>query len=88
MFNYPYATREPHGVDSSGVNDCLREASGGEFTAKDFRNWHGSAAALGGDEKAARGKTLANRLVSQVAQVAQRLGNTATVCRTSYSTGR
>jgi DNA topoisomerase-1 len=87
LFKYLDADGEAHSVDSSDVNDYLREASGGDFTAKDFRTWHGSAAALGlfkalgEEEKAAITKTLANRLVSEVAQL---LGNTAAVCRKSY----
>lgn len=87
LFKYLDDDGEAHSVDSSDVNDYLREASGGEFTAKDFRTWHGSAAALGlfealgDDEKAAISKTLANRLIGEVAQL---LGNTAAVCRKSY----
>lgn len=87
LFQYLDADGQAHGVNSSDVNDYLREASGGEFTAKDFRTWHGSAAALalfkalGDDEKTAITKTLANRLIAEVAQL---LGNTAAVCRKSY----
>ena len=87
LFKYLDADGQAHSVNSSDVNDYLREASGGDFTAKDFRTWHGSAAALAlfkalaDDEKSAITKTLANRLVSEVAQL---LGNTAAVCRKSY----
>ena len=87
LFKYMDADGEPHGVGSSDVNDYLREASGGEFTAKDFRTWHGSAAALAlfraldATEQAAVSKTLANRLIGEVAQL---LGNTVAVCRKSY----
>ena len=87
LFQYLDADGQAHGVNSSDVNDYLREASGGEFTAKDFRTWHGSAAALalfkalGDEERAAITKTLANRLIAEVAQL---LGNTVAVCRKSY----
>ena len=87
LFQYLDANGEAHGVNSSDVNDYLRDASGGEFTAKDFRTWHGSAAALalfkalGDDEKTDITKTLANRLIAEVAQL---LGNTVAVCRKSY----
>ena len=87
LFQYLDADGQAHSVNSSDVNDYLREASGGEFTAKDFRTWHGSAAALalfkalGDDEKTAITKTLANRLIAEVAQL---LGNTVAVCRKSY----
>jgi len=87
LFKYLDADGQAHSVNSSDVNDYLRDASSGDFTAKDFRTWHGSAAALGlfkalgDDERAAITKTVANRLVTEVAQL---LGNTAAVCRKSY----
>lgn len=87
LFKYLDGDGQAHSVGSSDVNDYLHNASGGEFTAKDFRTWHGSAAALGlfkaldKAEKAAITKTLANRLIAEVAQLS---GNTAAVCRKSY----
>lgn len=87
LFQYLDADGQPHGVGSTDVNDYLRDASGGDFTAKDFRTWHGSAAALAlfnalsDDDKVAITKTLANRLITEVAQ---QLGNTPAVCRKSY----
>jgi DNA topoisomerase-1 len=87
LFQFLGADGEAHGVNSSDVNDYLRQASGGDFTAKDFRTWHGSATALalfkglGDAEKAATTTSLANRLIDEVAQL---LGNTAAVCRKSY----
>ncbi|MBC7547861.1 MAG: DNA topoisomerase IB, partial [Polaromonas sp.] len=87
LFQYLTSDGEAHGVTSSDVNDYLRNACGGDFTAKDFRTWHGSAAALAlfeglqNDERTDISKTLANRLIGEVAQL---LGNTAAVCRKSY----
>jgi DNA topoisomerase I len=73
-------------VGSSDVNDYLREAAGGEFTAKDYRTWFGSLYALEqlcGEPPASQ--TAAKRKVLGVMRhVAERLGNTATVCRKSY----
>src|SRR4030095_2396306 len=44
---FQYADDEGvHTVDSSDVNDYIRAAAGGEFTAKDFRAWAGSVHAL------------------------------------------
>ena len=77
-------------VRSDDINAYVREASGGEFSAKDFRTWNGTvlaAVALAAyarerdvETKAARarGKNLA------VKQVARFLGNTPAVCRASY----
>ena len=87
LFQYLDTNGEAHGVNSSDVNDYLRDASGGEFTAKDFRTWHGSATALAlfsalkRDEQIAITEPLANRLITEVARL---LGNTPAVCRKSY----
>lgn len=87
LFQYIDAAGEQRALGSSDVNDYLREASGGEFTAKDFRTWHGSVLALqlwrALDPAEASAPTLAGakRLLSEVAA---RLGNTVAVCRKAY----
>ena len=87
LFQYLDAAGESHALGSSDVNDYLRGASGGEFTAKDFRTWHGSVLALQLwrelDPAEAQKPTLAGakRLLSEVAA---RLGNTVAVCRKAY----
>ncbi|PZF83967.1 DNA topoisomerase IB [Micromonospora deserti] len=74
-------------VRSDEVNDYLRDASGGEMTAKDFRTWH--ATVLAATELATvgsqRSATARKRTVAAVMrEVAELLGNTPTVARTSY----
>ena len=85
LFQYEDSQGVAHGVDSGDVNDYLREASGGDFTAKDFRTWHGSVLALslwhGRDEPAPMSRRDATALL---AIVAGRLGNTVAVCRKAY----
>lgn len=87
LFKYLGDAGELHSVGSAEVNDYLRAASGGDFTAKDFRTWHGSATALALfmqlDEAAQKTITapVANRLIAEVAHL---LGNTVAVCRKSY----
>jgi DNA topoisomerase-1 len=87
LFKYLDDAGQLHSVGSAEVNDYLRAASGGDFTAKDFRTWHASATALALftqlDESAQQAITaaVANRLIAQVAQL---LGNTVAVCRKSY----
>ncbi len=86
LFQYLDADGAVHSLGSSDVNDYLREASGGDFTAKDFRTWHGSALALQLWRKAHKKeekpcKSLAKRLLTDVAQS---LGNTISVCRKAY----
>jgi DNA topoisomerase-1 len=86
LFKYMDKDGAVHSIGSSDVNDYLREASGGEFTAKDFRTWHGSVLAFQFWRKAHKkeekpGKSLAKRLLTDVAQS---LGNTVSVCRKAY----
>jgi DNA topoisomerase I len=74
-------------IGSSDVNDYLRDISGQDFTAKDFRTWAGTALAAQAlrefedfDSKAA-----ARRNVTRaIERVAKRLGNTKAVCRKCY----
>jgi DNA topoisomerase-1 len=78
---------ERRSVDSGDVNDYLRQITGENFTAKDFRTWHGTvraAAALyeiGPAESATEQKRNVNRAIEAAAE---RLGNTPAICRKSY----
>ena len=87
LFQYLDDASEAHSIGSMDVNDYLRLASGGDFTAKDFRTWHGSVHTLqlwhllAASEQASQTAETANRLL---AEVARRLGNTVAVCRKSY----
>jgi DNA topoisomerase I len=75
-------------VRSDDVNDYLKEIVGKEFSAKDFRTWHGTvraAVALAVAAPASRSRTAAKRAMSwAVKDVAESLGNTPAVCRASY----
>jgi DNA topoisomerase IB len=74
-------------VRSSDVNDFVRELSGGQFSAKDFRTWAGTvlAAVALAVAAEARSKTARQRSISRAFQeVAHYLGNTPAVCRKSY----
>lgn len=74
---------------SDHVNDYLRTLCGEDFTAKDFRTWHASVCAMelalaarcADQDQAQLGTAAINDIVKQVAQ---RLGNTSTVCRKFY----
>jgi DNA topoisomerase-1 len=74
-------------VSSDDVNAYLREISGGDFTAKDFRTWAGTVLAYralralepAGSETAAR-----KNVVVAMRETAGRLGNTPAVTRKSY----
>lgn len=76
-----------HDVTSDDLNAYLKERSGGDFTAKDFRTWNASllAAALCAAAPAATSRSArARRAATVVREVAESLGNTPAVCRKSY----
>ncbi|MER6594187.1 DNA topoisomerase IB [Micromonospora purpureochromogenes] len=86
LFGY-WDGRQWRDVRSDEVNEYLRGASGGEMTAKDFRTWH--ATVLAATELATvgvqRSATARKKAVAGVMkEVAELLGNTPTVARTSY----
>jgi DNA topoisomerase-1 len=87
LFQYVDESGARCAIDSGDVNDYLREASGQDFTAKDFRTWAGTvlAAAALRDMGCGETETEAKRNVARaIADVAERLGNTSAVCRKCY----
>jgi DNA topoisomerase-1 len=76
-----------HDVTSTDVNDYLKEITGKDITAKDFRTWAGTVLAamalseLESFDCAAQAK---RNLRSAIEKVAARLGNTPTICRKCY----
>jgi len=74
-------------VEAEQINDYLREVTGAEVTAKDFRTWAGTmdAAAYLREFGHAHTKKEAERnVLKAVDHTAKRLGNTRTVCRKYY----
>ncbi len=69
-----------HQVDSADVNTYLRETMGEDFTAKSFRTWHASVMAF--DVLASASETQTIKAVVEI--VAEELGNTPAVTRSSY----
>ncbi len=87
LFQYVDDIGEPQVVDSADVNEYLREISGQDFTAKDFRTWAGTLlAALALDEfEAFDSEAQAKKnVVRAIEEVAKRLGNTPAISRKSY----
>jgi DNA topoisomerase-1 len=87
LFQYVDEQGETKSVDSSDVNEYLREISGQDFTAKDFRTWAGTvlaALALREFEKFDSEAQAKKNVVQAVESVAQMLGNTPAVCRKCY----
>jgi DNA topoisomerase-1 len=73
-------------IDSSDVNEYLREASGGPFTAKDFRTWFATIEALESLRKARPGgaNQARKQVLATIKVVSEKLGNTPTICRKCY----
>ena len=87
LFQYVDGRGRRRAVTSSDVNDYLREVTGQDFTAKDFRTWAGTVLAAWAlsERPAARTKAEAKKNVLRaVEKVAGRLGNTVAVCRKCY----
>jgi DNA topoisomerase-1 len=87
LFAYLDEEGEVRSVGSADVNDYLREISGHEFTAKDFRTWAGTVLAARALARMERGKTPAaakRNVVRAIEQVAEWLGNTPAVSRKAY----
>lgn len=87
LFQYINEDGERHAVDSSDVNEYLREITGHHFTAKDFRTWAGSVLAcdllrgMAAFDSATQAK---KNVVAAIKAVALKLGNTPSVCRKCY----
>lgn len=87
LFQYIDNEGNPQAVTSSDVNQYLREISGEDFTAKDFRTWAGTVLAAKALSKfeTSESKAQSKRNVKQAVEaVAHRLGNTPTICRKCY----
>jgi len=98
LFQYLDGDGNPATIDSDDVNGYIREATGHDFTAKDFRTWAGTVlAALALQEVDAAAEMLPPRgrrsqprkptardVTHAIERVAERLGNTPAVCRKCY----
>lgn len=87
LFQYIDADGTRHPVQSADVNAYIREAAGGDFTSRQFRNWAATvltAAELSQMEPAASKRETARILNTVIDRVADRLGNTRAVCWRSY----
>ena len=87
LFQYVDDEGVRRSVDSGDVNAYLREISGEDFTAKDFRTWAGTvlcALALAEVPRARSAREARANVTRAIAQVAARLGNTPAISRTCY----
>ena len=87
LFQYVDEGGERRGIESADVNAYLKEITGSDFTAKDFRTWFGTvlaAMALQEFETFASPTEARRNLTGAVEAVAKHLGNTAAICRKCY----
>jgi len=87
LFQYLDDEGRRQDVTSTDVNAYLREVTGQDFTAKDFRTWAGTvlaAKALREADQAPSMSQAKKRLLAVIEAVAGVLGNTRAVCRKSY----
>ncbi|HLW35323.1 MAG TPA: DNA topoisomerase IB [Chthoniobacterales bacterium] len=87
LFQYLDDDGEVRDITSQDVNEYLREITGEDFSAKDFRTLAGTvltAVALNAQEKFENNKQAKANITTAVKAVAQILGNTPAICRKCY----
>jgi DNA topoisomerase-1 len=88
LFQYYRAGKEHRSVDSGKINEYIKEITGSDFTAKDFRTWGGTLEALRQLAKCINTQEVERpkkKVVVEVLDcVASKLGNTRAVCKSSY----
>ena len=74
-------------IDSGMINNYIREATGKDFSAKDFRTWAGTLSILSSFKALGTAETQAEKkqnIVSALDEVSSKLGNTRTICKKYY----
>ena len=87
LFKYLDEEGMPHTVDSSDVNGYIKDATGQDFSAKDFRTWAGTVLAAMALREFAIYDSHAQakrNVVAAIEKVSRALGNTPTICRKCY----
>jgi DNA topoisomerase-1 len=87
LFKYVDGDGEVKAIDSADVNEYLRQITGEDFSAKDFRTWSGTILAARFLREAAEAVNTGGakkHIVRAVARVAEELGNTPAVAKQGY----
>jgi len=82
LFQYVNGDGNPHPITSTEVNDYIREAGGGDFTAKEFRTW--GATVLAFEQMLDKAENARISVRTMIEPVAEALGNTVAISRKSY----
>lgn len=87
LFQYYDDDGKRHTIGSGDINSYLKEISGEDFTAKDFRAWAGSVNALCAFQDIGEFENQTDckrKIVDVIDSVAEKLGNTRSVCKKYY----
>ena len=87
LFQYYAEDGSRRSIDSGSVNQYIKDASGMDFSAKDFRLWAGSLNCLRSFKSMGQALTQAmckQNILMALDEVSRKLGNTRTVCRKYY----
>lgn len=87
LFQYIDDQGERREITSQDVNEYLREITGGDFSAKDFRTLAGTvltAVALNAQDKFENNKQAKANIKTAISAVSKILGNTPAICRKCY----
>ena len=82
LFQYVNGEGEPTPITSGDVNDYIKDATGGDFTAKHFRTWGATVIAFKQMLKKAEDARISVNTV--IEPVAEALGNTPAITRKAY----
>jgi len=88
LFQFYSNGKEHKSIDSGKINNYIKEITGNDFTAKDFRTWGGTLEALRQFAKCSVDQNIElntkKTVVNVLDCVAKKLGNTRAVCKSSY----
>jgi DNA topoisomerase I len=87
LFQYVDDQGERHAITSSDVNAYLKEITGRDYTAKDFRTWLGTMHTTMTLRTLARFENITQakkNIVMAIEAASKKLGNTPTICRKCY----
>src|SRR5215218_6208276 len=87
LFQYYDTDGNRKPIDSGMVNRYVKDASGGDFTAKDFRTWAGTLNIIRAFKSIGEAESETDckrKIVAALDEVSKQLGNTRTVCKKYY----
>ena len=87
LFQYYDSEGNKKSIDSGSVNNYIKEATGGDFTAKDFRTWAGTLNIIRAFKSLGEAPSESDckkNILAALDEVSKKLGNTRTVCKKYY----